>query len=125
MKITIPATMIDKIINKLPQTLDRERCGVFTGKRGINGDIEATDYAFVRNRHPDPENNFRIFTEDVARRLRGEVVGVFHTHVNGNAYPSEADVSNLRGTNRFGVVIDMTTCTYRIYTEHSEHHEGN
>lgn len=82
-KVTIESVMRDQAIAQFPN----EACGVVisVGKKGVA--------VSCRNVSHDPKNYFVIDADDYAEAAdRGEVIGVWHTHPNRTAAPSEADI---------------------------------
>ena len=63
-------------------------------------------YRPYRNLHPEPETAFRISPQAwVAASKRGEIQAVVHSHVNGSAEPSAADIQGQIDSNVPWVIV--------------------
>ncbi len=71
-----------------------EACG-FVIKRGKSKSVLIE----TRNDSPYPESQFLINPDEYLRaEALGEIIAVWHTHTNGNARPSEADLASCEAT---------------------------
>ena len=78
--------------------------------------------AELENRHEDPENHFRLMTDDVMDFLfhnpKAEIVGIYHTHIlEGTEEPSKKDLETLPVT-LFGIIYHPLSKTITWYDLH-------
>jgi proteasome lid subunit RPN8/RPN11 len=79
--------LLDEAINSSIGGLQTEMCGYFI--KDINSDIF---YQMYENTHADPVNNFSMAeTCYIDASKKGEVIGLFHSHINGNSEFSDID----------------------------------
>jgi [CysO sulfur-carrier protein]-S-L-cysteine hydrolase len=72
-----------------------EACGLLGGRDGQVARVYPVQNAVVGVRrllayHLDPEEQYRVFMEIESAGL--ELVGIYHSHPRGEAYPSTADI---------------------------------
>lgn len=98
--IHITASLHQQIVAHAEQCYPYEACGLFMGIVNSLYDITLTDYVESINRAENPAIAFVIdplthITLQKAARLKGEqVLGVFHSHPEGEATLSETDKKN-------------------------------
>lgn len=98
----------------MDDTIPVEQCAVLYG-RVIDGVTEILAFEFVPNRHPHPEDAYRIHLTDIAERHRKWVVGVFHTHLEGHDIgPSSVDVALIQ-PGHVGIVYHVPTGTLSYF----------
>ncbi|HWI86484.1 MAG TPA: M67 family metallopeptidase [Sphingomonas sp.] len=94
MAVTISAALLNRILAQAERSPDSEICGLLWGDGAQITRIELT-----RNVAPDPGTRFEIdprqlFAAIRAQRVGGErLVGHYHSHPNGSALPSAADLA--------------------------------
>ncbi len=89
----LPALMAAEILSHSRAALPNEACGLLGGERGevrrvyciANADASPVSYTI------DPTGHFAALTD--AERSGWELIGAFHSHVDGPAYPSPTDVA--------------------------------
>lgn len=90
--LTIKKTDLDIIIKHCRAGLPNESCGMLGGK---DGNVEKV-YAMANARpgpdyyEMDPEEQFRVMKDIRENGL--QLIGLFHSHPTGQAYPSSVDV---------------------------------
>ena len=90
--LPIPAKVYDQILSAARNAHPHETCGLLLGHAG-----RITIARETRNVHPYPETHFEIDPQALIDAHRGEregglrVMGYFHSHPSGDAYPSETD----------------------------------
>ena len=103
--ITIPAAVVEDMLEHAREQAPRECCGLLVGKgdsvtcsvRARNLDPQATRYLI------DPEDHFAAIRAARAEGL--EVVGAYHSHPSSAAVPSPADIAEANGGSNFVYVI--------------------
>ncbi len=90
--LKIKKTDLDIIINHCRSGLPNESCGMLGGK---DGKVEKV--YVMRNAKPgpdyyemDPEEQFKVMKD--IRESGLQLIGLFHSHPTGQAYPSSVDV---------------------------------
>jgi proteasome lid subunit RPN8/RPN11 len=103
----------------LPVYGPAERCGYLTGQR--RGLVVARRFVETPNRHAEPINDYLIQRRDLKHSVR-RIVGVWHTHPDGDTEPSANDLTGLlRATvPLFGVII--TTNNMTIFDADGDYH---
>ena len=89
----LPADLADLIVSHSRRELPNEACGLIAGDAAgmrrvypiANIDASPTSYTI------EPEGHFRALVD--AERRGWDLVGAFHSHVDGPAYPSARDVA--------------------------------
>ena len=89
--IEIPADIRDQMVEHAVASLPNEACGLLAGRNGRverfypmrNADQSRTTYRL------DPKDQFQVFSEIEDKGW--ELAGIFHSHTNTEAYPSETD----------------------------------
>ena len=91
--IKLPKKVYDSMMNHAKTCYPNEACGILAGK----SDGSATHFFPMRNVDEssisyfmDPKEQLRVFKE--MRELKVEMLGIFHSHVASQAYPSQKDV---------------------------------
>ncbi len=91
--IQIPRSIFDEIIAQAHNEQPRECCGLLGGR-----DSQATGRYPLQNKSPEPETRYFAAPEDLfdaMKRMRSvseELIGIYHSHPNGDAYPSKTDI---------------------------------
>jgi proteasome lid subunit RPN8/RPN11 len=96
--ILLPDTLAQQLTGHLAEAYPDEGCGLLIGREAANG-IRITGIAISDNLAAEPAHRFEIDTAlhlRVQRQLRETddgraVVGLYHSHPNGLAEPSETD----------------------------------
>lgn len=89
----IPAELVERILDHCRAEMPNEGCGLLAGDGGRISDVycipnvDASPASYTIQ----PEGHFRALMDAEARGL--ELVGAFHSHVDGPAYPSATDVA--------------------------------
>lgn len=100
--------MINKNLVKKIQKIGIERfpneaCGFIITKAGKNNLIECRNDALY------PETQFLINPDEYLKVSElGEIIGVWHTHTNGNIEPSESDLYGCEATNLPWYLVSIT-----------------
>lgn len=99
------------LIDLLCEPSDVERCGIILGTYD-HGDVwRIVRLIELRNKHPEPEHNFRLshaqVRRAVSRTIKFAPMGYWHTHNADHAYgPSPADIEEMgRYPRHVGMVI--------------------
>src|SRR5690606_27736051 len=107
-------SMIDEFLAHAKEAFPNEACGVVVkaGKR-------KTRVIRCRNVSDTPAETFEIDTDDYAAAEEiGEIVGIFHSHPNNSAEPSQADLSMCEVTGVPWHIVSWPQAGYR-YVEPS------
>ncbi len=115
----LPADLAQQILVHCRSGLPNEACGLLAGTgelvRGVypiaNADVSPTSYTI------EPAGHFAALTDAEARGW--ELLGAFHSHVDGPAYPSRRDVGDAAEPDWVWLVIgpmdgDAEIRAYRI-----------
>ena len=97
--ITIPKTIYNKMIAHAKAGYPNEACGILAGDppQSAADRIAVTEFYAMRNLDEasisyfmDPKEQLKVFKEMRAKNLR--MLGIFHSHVASEAYPSQKDI---------------------------------
>ncbi len=106
--------------------LPRESCGIILGTQTDDG-WRVTGIAESRNiAPPDRNDRFEIdpalllSTQKAARAGGPRMIGVYHSHPNGRAEPSETDLATVWQTGMIWIIsaVDMERMETRAYLRH-------
>ena len=95
--IVLTNMQMSKILSHAERAYPNECCGLLVGERRA-GDVFIREVHRSANMAPTPENQFEIDPQlrfDLERRVREEtldLVGVYHSHPDGDAAPSQTDI---------------------------------
>lgn len=107
------------MVEVLDDTVPVEQCAVLYG-RHVGGNIEVLAFEFVPNRHPTPEDAYRILLSDIAPHHREHIVGVFHTHLEGHdVAASSVDIDTIQ-PGHVGIVYHLPTGTITVFTSQQD-----
>jgi proteasome lid subunit RPN8/RPN11 len=110
----LPAEMADRILEHSRAELPNEACGLLAGDdSGVrrlycvrNADASPTSYTI------DPSGHFAALQD--AEENGWELIGAFHSHVDGPAYPSPTDVAGAAEPGWTWLVVGPITGTPEI-----------
>jgi proteasome lid subunit RPN8/RPN11 len=91
--IKIPRSIFDRMIAQAQDERPRECCGLLGGR-----DSQAISCYPLQNKSPQPETRYFAAPEDLFAAMRSmrcgseELIGIYHSHPNGSAYPSKTDL---------------------------------
>ena len=91
--MNLPGPLADEMLEHLRRELPNEGCGLLAGRAGV---IEAVYCLNNADRSPtsftiDPTGHFEALQD--AERCGRDLIGAFHSHVDGAAYPSSTDIA--------------------------------
>jgi len=90
-----PVDILESIKTHALAEHPRESCGVVVG----------AEYIACRNEAENPEKDFRIPTAEYSKYAR-RVKAIIHSHTNGKAFPSKADMQSQIATKKpWGIVV--------------------
>ena len=95
--IVLTNMQMSKILSHAERAYPNECCGLLVGERRA-GDVFVREVHRSANMAPTPANQFEIDPQlrfDLERRVREEaldLVGVYHSHPDGDAAPSQIDI---------------------------------
>ena len=95
--IVLTNMQMSKILSHAERAYPNECCGLLVGERRA-GDVFIREVHRSANMAPTPANQFEIDPQlrfDLERRVREEtvdLVGVYHSHPDGDAAPSQTDI---------------------------------
>ena len=95
--IVLTNMQMSKILSHAERAYPNECCGLLVGERRA-GDVFILEVHRRANMAPTPANQFEIDPQlrfDLERRVREEaldLVGVYHSHPDGDAAPSQTDI---------------------------------
>ena len=95
--IVLTNMQMSKIFSHAERAYPNECCGLLVGERRA-GDVFIREVHRSANMAPTPANQFEIDPQlrfDLERRVREEtldLVGVYHSHPDGDAAPSQTDI---------------------------------
>ena len=95
--IVLTNMQMSKILSHAEQAYPNECCGLLVGERS-GGDVFIREVHRSANMASAPANQFEIDPQlrfDLERRVREEsldLVGVYHSHPDGDAAPSQTDI---------------------------------
>ena len=90
--LTVKNEFLKKMIAHSRKEFPNEVCGIMAGKNGKvikvyeMNNIDASPFTFFM----DPKEQFKVMKE--IRGLEMEMIGIYHSHVASQAYPSSHDV---------------------------------
>jgi len=99
--VWMSAAALQRLVASVAAGTPAEPCGLLLGYRVPLG-AEVLEAAPVPNRHEQPNRAFRMETEDLlvegrAARARGlDIVGIWHGHLAGPAWPGDLDLERMR-----------------------------
>jgi len=94
--ISLSSAILKKLLAKLEQTTE-ESCGFILGKPVLEEDRIGLFFPVENNSDGDKSKRYKIsskdylFTEKSAIEMGLSILGVYHTHINHPAIPSELD----------------------------------
>ena len=110
--IFFPNIAMRQIIVAAEESCPEEACGLLWGKR-CEADVYVASVYQSKNCADDPRTKFevnpqlRFDLERLAREGEMDVVGLYHSHPNGSAKPSEIDLSRAWETSLIWVIIGL------------------
>ena len=110
--IFFPNIAMRQIIVAAEESCPEEACGLLWGKR-CEADVYVASVYQSKNCADDPRTKFevnpqlRFDLERLAREGEMDVVGLYHSHPNGSAKPSEIDLSRAWETALIWVIIGL------------------
>ena len=110
--IFFPNIAMRQIIVAAEESCPEEACGLLWGKR-CEADVYVASVYQSKNCADDPRTKFevnpqlRFDLERLAREHDMDVVGLYHSHPNGSAKPSEIDLSRAWETALIWVIIGL------------------
>lgn len=99
--VWMAAPALQAVLDSVREGTTAEPCGLLLGYRRPLG-AEVLEAVPVRNAHETPSRAFRMETEALlvagrAGRARGlDIVGIWHGHLQGPAWPGDLDVERMR-----------------------------
>jgi proteasome lid subunit RPN8/RPN11 len=124
--LNVDSKVIDKIIESSNKTEDGRVIGLLIGS--VEGDEISVQDA-IQTRHLEDERGIKIHPTDIAeiaqklldKKLRGNVIGWFHTHPGYGAYMSDVDVQTQRVLQQFSpfmvsLVVDPKKKEAKFFT---------
>ena len=110
--IVLTNLQMDKILSHAECAYPDECCGLLVGERLVR-DVFVREVHQSANRAASPANQFEIDPQlrfDLERRIRQEsldLVGVYHSHPDGGAWPSETDIDRAWESDLVWLIIDV------------------
>ena len=110
--IVLTNLQMDKILSHAECAYPDECCGLLVGERQVR-DVFVREVHQSANRAASPANQFEIDPQlrfDLERRMRQEsldLVGVYHSHPDGGAWPSETDIDRAWESDLVWLIIDV------------------
>lgn len=112
--MNLPADLADQILVHCRSGLPNEACGLLAGTGGTvravypTANTDASPVSFTI----EPEGHFAALTEAEARGW--ELMGAFHSHVEGPAYPSRRDVAGAAEPDWVWIVVGPMSGTPQL-----------
>ena len=103
--LSITAQVRDQMTRHAQQGVPNEACGLFAGEKGV----ETVETFFPMQNAAESEIIYQldpkefIQVEQKADRLGMQILGVMHSHIASEAYPSETDVRDANQFDPFGI----------------------
>jgi proteasome lid subunit RPN8/RPN11 len=119
--ITMPAELLEQMLQQARAMPDVEICGLIAGRRG-----RAVRCIAVRNVAAEPENRFSMDPReqiDAFRQMREqgeELFGIYHSHPHGPASASATDIAEAGYPEVLQIILSLqqgtagAACAYRF-----------
>ncbi|MDP6705142.1 MAG: M67 family metallopeptidase [Alphaproteobacteria bacterium] len=122
--IRFPEALLDQVRRHAERTYPNEACGLIVGRNRDGAAVEVTRIEASRNLAAEPARSFEIdFGQRLAlqRLLRGsgeEIVGLYHSHPDGSARPSAADLERAWEEGLVWVIVAVAAGRAEAVTAH-------
>ncbi len=121
--IVLTNMQMSKILSHAERAYPNECCGLLVGERRA-GDVFIREVHRSANMAPTPANQFEIDPQlrfDLERRVREEtldLVGVYHSHPDGDAAPSQTDIQRAWESSLFWLITAVKNGSAVTTTAH-------
>ena len=99
MHILIPQNIVEHLIKLSASYSPREVCGIFTGRYNLDTDVtKINNFHWVPNISTQPDQWDYLMEPQAmgdiyySKNDKVKIVGIFHSHPNGYAFPSKMDI---------------------------------